>query len=225
MIPRLSEVMLMTDVIVKLKDAVVNGDKEAVLQTAKEALDAGMKPIDILENGISEGAKIVGKRFEEMEIFLTNLMISGEAMMAGLEVILPHIQANDIPFKGRVVLGTVKGDIHNIGKNVLKSLLIANGFEVSDLGVDVQTSRFIEEAEHTNADIIAVSALMTTTLGGQKDVIDYLVETGKRHKYIVMVGGGATTQTWADKIGADGFAETAPEAVRLALKLVEDRRN
>jgi corrinoid protein of di/trimethylamine methyltransferase len=217
--------MVMSEVIEKLKNAVINGDAEEVARISKEALDARLSPIDILEKGISEGAKVVGDQFERMEIFLTNLMISGEAMMAGLEVVLPHIDAKDVPVKGKFVLGTVKGDIHEIGKNILKSLLVANGFEVSDLGVDVNTSKFIEEAERINADIIGVSALMTSTLGGQKDVIDYLVETGKREQFIVMVGGGPTNQEWADKIGADGFAETAPEAVRVALKLIEEWRS
>ncbi|UCH05318.1 MAG: corrinoid protein [Candidatus Thorarchaeota archaeon] len=207
-----------------LKQAVVNGDEVAVPYLARKALDAGVSPIDILEKGISEGAQIVGEQFEKMEIFLTELMLSGEAMMAGLEVVLPHVKAEDVPQRGKVVVGTVRGDIHEIGKNIFKSLLIANGFEVSDIGVDVPTSKFVAEAEKIKADIIAVSALMTSTLGGQKDVIDFLEQTGDRAKYIVMVGGGPTNQEWADEIGADGFAETAPEAVRVAAKLIEEGR-
>ena len=208
-----------------LKQAVIEGDTDAVAGLAKKALDAGVNPIDILEKGISDGAQIVGGQFEKMEIFLTELMLSGEAMMAGLEVVLPHIKAEDVPQRGKVVVGTVRGDIHEIGKNIFKSLLVANGFEVSDIGVDVPTSKFIEEAERMKADIIAVSALMTSTLGGQKDVIDFLEQTGDRAKYIVMVGGGPTNQEWADEIGADGFAETAPEAVRVATKLIKRRRS
>ncbi|MFX1602576.1 MAG: corrinoid protein [Promethearchaeota archaeon] len=208
-----------------LKQAVVDGDEVAVPALTRKALDAGISPIDILENGISDGAQIVGEQFEKMEIFLTELMLSGEAMMAGLEVVLPHIKAEDVPQRGKVVVGTVRGDIHEIGKNIFKSLLVANGFEVSDIGVDVPTSRFVEEAEKIKADIIAVSALMTSTLGGQKDVIDFLEQTGDRGKYIVMVGGGPTNQEWADEIGADGFAETAPEAVRVATRLIEERRS
>jgi len=123
-----------------------------------------------------------------------------------------------------VVSGTVKGDIHELGKNILVALLRANGFEVYDLGVDVATSRFIEEAEKVNADIIALSALMSSTLGGQKDVIDYLKETGKRKRFVVMVGGGPTTKDWASEIGADGYAETATEAVKVALELVGKKR-
>lgn len=208
-----------------LKQAVIEGDADAVADLTKKALDAGIDPIDILEKGISEGAQKVGEQFENMEIFLTELMLSGEAMMAGLEVVLPHLKSEDVPQKGKVVVGTVRGDVHEIGKNIFKSLLVANGFEVSDLGVDVPTSKFIEEAGKINADIIAVSALMTSTIGGQKDVIDFLEQTGARDKYIVMVGGGPSNQEWADEIGADGFAETAPEAVRVATQLIEKRRH
>ncbi len=215
----------MGNAIENLKQAVIDGDADAVSKFSAEALESGAAPLDILEKGISEGAKTVGEQFENMEIFLTELMLSGEAMMAGLDVVLPHIQAGDVPRKGKVVVGTVRGDIHEIGKNIFKSLLVANGFEVSDLGVDVPTSKFIEEAEKTNADIIAVSALMTSTLGGQKDVIDYLEQSGNRDKFIVMVGGGPTNQEWADEIRADGFAETAPEAVRVATQLIEKRRD
>ncbi len=207
-----------------LKQAVIDGDAEAVADSAKNALDAGVSPIEILEKGISRGAQIVGEQFEKMEIFLTELMLSGEAMMAGLNVVLPHLKAEDVPQKGRIVVGTVRGDIHEIGKNILKSLFVANGFEVSDLGVDVPTSKFVEEAANIHADIIAISALMTSTIGGQKDVIDYLEQTGNRDKYIVMVGGGPTNQDWANEIGADGFADTAPEAVKLATELIKKRR-
>lgn len=214
---------MMSNEIDALRKAVIDGDADAVADLAKKALDAGINPIDILEKGISNGAQIVGEQFEKMEIFLTELMLSGEAMMAGLDVVLPHLKAEDVPQKGKVVVGTVRGDIHEIGKNILKSLLVANGFEVSDLGVDVPTSKFVEEAAKIHADIIAISALMTSTIGGQKDVIDYLEQTGNRDRYIVMVGGGPTNQDWANEIGADGFAETAPEAVRLATELIKKR--
>ena len=126
--------------------------------------------------------------------------------------------------KGTVVSGTVKGDIHDIGKNILVALLRANGFDVYDLGVDVPTSKFIEEAQKVNADIITLSALMSSTIGGQQDVIDYLRETGKRDKFIVMVGGGPTTREWVEEIGADGWAETATEAIKLASELIAKKK-
>ncbi|MFW9963735.1 MAG: corrinoid protein [Candidatus Sifarchaeia archaeon] len=214
----------MSNAIENLRQAVIDGDADSVSKFTSEAIESGEDPLEILEKGISEGAKMVGEQFERMEIFLTELMLSGEAMMAGLDVVLPHIQSVDVPRKGTVVVGTVRGDVHEIGKNILRSLLVANGFEVSDIGVDVPTSKFVEEAEKIGADIIAVSALMTSTIGGQKDIIDYLEQTGKRNNFIVMVGGGPTNQEWADEIGADGFAETAPEAVRVATQLIEKRR-
>jgi 5-methyltetrahydrofolate--homocysteine methyltransferase len=214
----------MNDSVNKLKEAIIKGDYKNAPDLAREAIETGVSPLEVLKKGITDAAAIVGDQFERMEIYLPELMMSGKAMMAGIDVILPRISSSDDVIKGRVVVGTALGDVHEIGKNILKVLLIASGFEVSDLGVNVPTSKFIQEAERINADIIAISALMTSTLGGQKDVIDYLRETGKRDKYIIMVGGGPTNQQWADSIGADGFAESAPDAVREAIRLIEERR-
>ncbi len=151
-------------------------------------------------------------------------MMAADAMKAGMDILLPHISKEKVVKKGTVVSGTVKGDIHDIGKNILVALLSANGFDVYDLGVDVSTSKFIEEAEKVKADIITLSALMSSTIGGQKDVIDYLKETGKREKFIVMVGGGPTTREWVEEIGADGWAETATEAIKLASELIAKKK-
>lgn len=214
----------MNDSVNKLKEAIIKGDYKNAPDLAREAIETGVSPLEVLKKGITDAAAIVGDQFERMEIYLPELMMSGKAMMAGIDVILPRISSSDDVIKGRVVVGTALGDVHEIGKNILKVLLIASGFEVSDLGVNVPTSKFIQEAERINADIIAISALMTSTLGGQKDVIDYLRETGKRDRYIIMVGGGPTNQQWADSIGADGFAESAPDAVREAIRLIEERR-
>lgn len=214
----------MNDSVNKLKEAIIKGDYKNAPDLAREAIETGVSPLEVLKKGITDAAAIVGDQFERMEIYLPELMMSGKAMMAGIDVILPRISSSDDVIKGRVVVGTALGDVHEIGKNILKVLLIASGFEVSDLGVNVPTSKFIQEAERINADIIAISALMTSTLGGQKDIIDYLRETGKRDKYIIMVGGGPTNQQWADSIGADGFAESAPDAVREAIRLIEERR-
>jgi methylmalonyl-CoA mutase cobalamin-binding domain/chain len=146
-------------------------------------------------------------------------------MKAGLEILLAEIPKDKSLRKGTVVCGTVRGDVHEIGKRIVAALLQANGFDVYDLGADVPSSKFIEEACRVKADIIGLSALMSSTLGAQKDVIDYLKAVGERKKYIVMVGGGPTTQEWADQIGADGYAKTAPEAVKLAIKLVRSKRS
>jgi len=208
----------------RLSEAVVAGDTEAAVETAKEAIESGVDPVKAIENGLSRGARIVGDRFERLEIYLPELLIAAESMEAGLEILLAEIPKDKALRKGIVVCGTVKGDIHEIGKKIVAALLRANGFEVHDLGADVPTSRFVEEAGKVRADIIGLSALMSSTLGAQKDVIDYLQAVGMREKHIVMVGGGPTTQEWADQIGADGYARTAPDAVKLALELIKEKK-
>lgn len=208
----------------KLSEAVIACDSQAVVDAAKQVIEKGIDPVEAIEKGLSKGAIAVGEKFDKMEIFLTGLMMAADAMKAGIDILLPHISKEKIVKKGTVVSGTVKGDIHDIGKNILIALLRANGFDVYDLGADVPTSKFIEEAEKVNADIITLSALMSSTIGGQKDVIDYLKETGKREKFIVMVGGGPTTREWVEEIGADGWAETATEAVKLASELIAKKK-
>ncbi len=195
-----------------------------MVEAAKQVIEKGIDPVEAIEKGLSKGAIAVGEKFDKMEIFLTGLMMAADAMKAGMDVLLPHISKEKVVKKGTVVSGTVKGDIHDIGKNILVALLRANGFDVYDLGVDVSTSKFIEEAEKVKADIITLSALMSSTIGGQKDVIDYLKETGKREKFIVMVGGGPTTREWVEEIGADGWAETATEAIKLASELIAKKK-
>lgn len=208
----------------KLSEAVIASDSQAVVEAAKQVIEKGIDPVEAIEKGLSKGAIAVGEKFDKMEIFLTGLMMAADAMKAGMDILLPHISKEKIVRKGTIVSGTVKGDIHDIGKNILVALFQANGFDVYDLGADVSTSKFIEEAEKVNADIITLSALMSSTIGGQKDVIDYLKETGKREKFIIMVGGGPTTREWVEEIGADGWAETATEAIKLASELIEKKK-
>ncbi len=211
-------------ILAELCEAVVSGDVDAVTGAAKEVIRKRMDPVKAIESGLSKGARIIGDRFEKLEIFLPELLVAAEAMKTGLEILLAEIPKDKTLRKGTVVCGTVRGDVHEIGKRIVAALLQANGFEVHDLGADVPSSKFIEEAGRVSADIIGLSALMSSTLGAQKDVIDYLKAVGERKKYIVMVGGGPTTQEWADQIGADGYAKTAPEAVKLAIKLVKSKR-
>jgi dimethylamine corrinoid protein len=212
------------EILARLCDAVVSGDVDAVTGAAKEAIGKRVDPVKAIENGLSKGARIIGNKFERLEIFLPELLVAAEAMKAGLEILLAEIPKDKTVRKGTVVCGTVKGDVHEIGKRIVAALLQANGFEVHDLGADVPSSKFVEEAFKARADIIGLSALMSSTLAAQKDMIDYLKAVGMRKKYIVLVGGGPTTQEWADQIGADGYAKTAPEAVRLALELVKRKR-
>jgi len=213
------------DLFKRLREAVIAGDEEAVIKVAKGVVEKGLDPLKAIERGLSAGAVVLGEKFDKLEIFLPDLMVAADAIKAGLDILLPKIPKEKALEKGTVVIGTVKGDIHDVGKNIVVALLRANGFNVHDLGIDIPTSKLIEKAEEVKADIIALSALMSSTIGGQKDVIDYLKDVGKREKFIVMVGGGATTQEWAEEIGADGYAETASEAVMVASRLIERRRS
>ncbi|MEM1540135.1 MAG: corrinoid protein [Candidatus Bathyarchaeia archaeon] len=209
----------------KLSEAIITYDKEAAVKVAQEIVEKKLDLIEAVEKGIAKAANEVSEKFDKLEIFLAELIMAADAMQAALSVLLHHIPKEKVPKKGVVVSGTVKGDIHDIGKNILVALLRASGFDVYDLGVDVPISKFIEEAERVRADIITLSALMTSTMAGQKDVIDYLKASGKRDKFIVMVGGGPTTKEWAEEIGADGYAETASEAVKVALELIKMKKH
>ena len=214
------------ELINKLRDAVVARDRDEVVKIANEIVRRGdIDVLEAIEKGVAEGARIVGEKFERMEIFLTDLILAAEAMKAGVDILLSKLPEEKAPKKkGSVVIGTVAGDIHDIGKNIVVALLRANGFEVYDLGTDVPPAKFVEEAEKVNADIIAMSALMTSTVGVQKDVIEYLKDTGKRGKFAILVGGGAATAEWAEEIGADGYGETAIDAVKEATRLMEVKR-
>jgi trimethylamine corrinoid protein len=207
------------DIYAKLRDAVVSYDVDAVVKYSNEVIAKGLDPLEAIEKGLAAGARIVGDKFDRLEIYLAELIMAADAIKAGLDVLLPAIPKGGAPRRGVVVIGTAQGDIHEIGKNIVAALLRAYGFDVYDLGVDVPPLRFIEKAEEVKADIIAISALMTSTIIGQRDVIEYLKALGKRDKYIVMVGGGPVTREWAEEIGADGWAETASEAVQVALTL------
>jgi len=211
------------DILHRLFDAVVAGDEELVKKIVQEGIEKKVEPLELIEKALIPGIREVGEKFERMELFLTGMMLSADAMKAGMNILLPRIPKDKIPKRGTVVVGTVKGDIHEIGKNVLTALLIANGFDVHDLGSDIPASAFVRKAEETNADIIAASALMTTTLPSQKDILDYLKSTGKRNKYLVLVGGGPASAEWAEEIGADGYAETAVEGAQLATRKLQEK--
>jgi len=213
---------------VELADAVVNGDEETAKRVAAEIAKSGADRLEVIEKYLSPAMKHVGQKFEKGEYFLTNLMLSAEAMKSATGILTADMDKEargklKDETKGVVVVGTVAGDIHDIGKNILSLLLQANGFEVHDLGKDVSTMNFVEKAQEVNAGIIALSSLMTTTRPAQKDVIDLLKAMGVRNRYVVMVGGAPTTNEWAEEIGADGWAETAEEAVRVAEASMKER--
>jgi dimethylamine corrinoid protein len=205
-----------------LKNAIVALEKDDVISNTVKSLETGIGPLEIIENGLLPGLNTIGELFENEEIFLPELMKSAQIFQEAMALLQPKIRqmGTAVRKKGTVVIGTVKGDMHFIGKNIVKLLMETSGFDVHDLGVDVDPFKFIVKADEVNADMIALSALLTTTLIGQKDVIEALEGQGKREKYKVLVGGGAVTKTWADKIGADGYAQNAYGAVELAKSFV-----
>lgn len=206
----------------RLGAAIIAGDKDKLLVAIEEALREGVTASEIIERGMSPGMKEVGERFARYEIYLPEMMMAAEAWEQAMKVLEPKLLVAGAERKkvGRVVIGTVKGDIHSIGKNIVAAMLKMSGFEVFDLGVDVAASAFVMKAEEVGADILAASALMSTTTPQQKEIIEQLKARGVRDKYCVLVGGGTTSQEWADSIGADGYGRTAGDAVALALKVL-----
>jgi len=206
----------------QLKTAIIEQDEEAVLGGVDAALAAGADPSEIISDGLLPGLNVIGEQFECEEIFLPELMQAALAFQAAMGVLEPRIReaGGSDQKKGVIVLGTVKGDLHSIGKNILKLMFETSGYEVHDLGIDVDLFKFIDKAAEVDADVIAMSALLTTTLVGQKDVIEALTEQGQRDSRKVLVGGGATTREWSEQIGADGWAPNAYEAVVLVSELL-----
>jgi corrinoid protein of di/trimethylamine methyltransferase len=215
--------MAKNDALKELRLFIEQGDEEGARQAAEAWLEAGGDPMKAVEHGLREALRTVGEKFERLEVFLPEMMMAADAGTAVMGVLEPAIAeaGRHAESPGTVVIGTAKGDIHTIGKNILAMLLRLAGFEVHDLGEDVPATAFLEESRKLNADIIAISALMTSTMPGQRDVVSLLRDTGDRDTYAVMVGGAPTTQEWADQIGADGYAETASGGVELAFRLVD----
>lgn len=205
----------------EVKDGLKSFNKENTLNAVQDALGAGVKAREIFD-GLIESMKEIGEKFECMEVFLPEVMRAANAMKAAFAILMPiMIEANEQPEKvGKIVFGTVKGDIHNVGKDMVISVMITAGFDVVDLGVDVPTSKFYEAAEQEEADIVAVCAIMSATIPLQKDIVDFFVEQGNRDKYKILVGGGSTNTEWAEKIGADGWAKDAVEANEVSLRLM-----
>lgn len=208
-----------------LAEAIVDGDEEYARESAKAALAQQIDPLEAVEQGLSKGMAVIGDTFERGEIFLPELLMAANAFKAAMEILQPEIEAQQkqITRAGTILVGTVRGDVHNIGKNIVATVLETNGFEVIDIGVDQSPLDIIQAAEKTKAEAIALSSLMTTTMPAQKEVIEVLKEMGLREKYIVIVGGGPVTQEWADKIGADGYGESAIQAVATVKKLLNSR--
>ena len=211
----------MADVLGKLKGAILEFDEDAALEAAKEAVVEGVDPVKAI-GALAEGLNELGEAFEKMEVFLPEIMLASDAFKAALEILEPELKKSHkegekaIP----VVIGTIQGDVHQVGKDMVATFLTTAGFDVHDLGVDVAPSRFLEEAKKVGAKVIAVAALMSTTRPVQKDLIDFLEAKGVRDNYIVLVGGGVVTQEWADEIKADGYGQDAIATVEIAKKLL-----
>ncbi len=201
--------------------SVIEGDEDAAIMVANAVIAEGINPVEIISEGFAKGMIKVGDLFENEEYALPEVLLSADAMQSALDLLSPHIPREEVEKKlGTVVIGTVQGDIHDIGKRIVATMLEVYGFEVHDLGRDVPLDHFIEKVIEVNADIVAASALMTTTMVAQKMLHEALQEAGMRDKVKLMVGGAAVTQEWADKIGADGYAEEVTEAVKRAKQLV-----
>jgi len=202
-------------------EVIVQGDAEKALEVAKKGLGEGVDPIDLINKGFIPGINKVGDLFGSGRLFLPELVMSANAMERVTELINESLPSEQEQTQGRLVIATVEGDVHDIGKTIVVSLLKANGFEVMDLGRDVSVERLIEEADKFNANIIGTSALLTTTMGAQKELEEELKSAGLKDRFKTMVGGAPVTQRWAKRIGADAFAEDAIEAVNKAKALLE----
>ncbi len=201
-----------------IKDNVIKGEVDEVRDLVKKAVDAGQDVKKILNEGLIAGINAVGSKYESGEFFLPEMVIAATAMKEGLAILNPLLQQTDAQSAGKIILGSAKGDIHDIGKNIVATMLEGSGFMVKDVGVDVDPETFVTEAKDANADIIGISALLTTTMGGMEDVIKAVKEAGLKIK--VIVGGPSVSQAFADQIGADGYAPDAVSAVAKCRELV-----
>ena len=203
-----------------ISKAVESGDNKQTIKLVKEAIASKIPPIDILDKGLVPGVQALGKLFKDGQMFLPEVLISTRAMNQGVEELKPHLAGTNIHNKGTVVLGAVEGDLHDIGKNLVKLMLACNGFNVIDLGVDISADSFISATREHNADIIALSSLLTITMTYMPKVVEALEQAGLKHKVKIMIGGAPITREFADSIGAEGFAEDCASAADEATRLM-----
>jgi corrinoid protein of di/trimethylamine methyltransferase len=212
----------MNELLNQISQSLVEGDPDATFSLTGQALSAGLEPLTIIREGLMPGMNTVGEYFAQGDYFLPDLIIAADGMKRAMELLEPELSARQqvVESPGTVVMGTVKGDIHEIGKSLVATMLSANGFKVYDLGVDVPIASFVDKIKETQANLVGLSALLTTTMTMQREVIKTLVAEGLRDQVKVMVGGAPVTRGWAEEIGADGYAEDAMGAVALAKRLV-----
>ena len=216
---------MLDDTFSVMRQSIIDGAPDTAFALAQQAVAAGMSPLEAINNGFVPGMHAVGEQFAQAKMFLPDMMASAEAMRAAMAVLDPELKklGTERPMAGVVVLGTTQGDIHEIGKILVGTLLSAHGFLVHDLGVDITGEQFAVKARELRADIVGVSALLTTTMRNQKGVIEALEKAGLRSQVQVMVGGAPVTRKWAQEIGADGYAKDAMSAVALARTLMEQK--
>lgn len=211
----------------RLKQAIIDGDNESARSVSKDIIVEGIDPLEAINEAVIPAARIAGERFEKGEFFLPHLLLAADAMKAAIDVLttgMSDATKEELGKEGTVVIATVEGDIHDIGKNIVALLLEVNGFQVHDLGRDVNSLEVIRRAMDVKADIIALSSLMTTSMPSQRDVIEMLEAMDIRDRFIVMIGGGSVTNEWAIEIGADRYSETAEGAVKLAKEALRKKR-
>jgi corrinoid protein of di/trimethylamine methyltransferase len=206
------------EILEKMKQAVIEYDEDTAKEGAQEALDEGINANDAIFDGLVVGMQEVGKLFEAQEYFVPELLMCADALYAGLDILKPHVKQMDLGVKGSVVIGTVEGDVHDIGKNIVKMMFDVAGFEVYDLGRDVPLDKFVEEQIKTDSELVCLSAMMTTTMIGMQKVIDNL--KAKNPNVKIMIGGAPVSQDIAEKWGADGYADDATNALSDAIKMI-----
>ena len=209
------------DLFEEIVDATVKGDSDLCVSLARRALEAEMDPLEVIQNGYARGMHIIGEQFARLDCFLPEVMLAADAMKAAIDVLRPVLlKKGEQASKGKIVIATIQGDLHDLGKNIVTIMLEAAGFTVYDLGADVPVRELVEKAETVGADIIAASAILTTTMSHMPDIPRILTELGLRDKYAVMLGGAPVIAEWAVSIGADGYGEDAVEAVEVATRLM-----
>lgn len=204
----------------ELSNAVIAGNEAKVKELTKSLVDQGVGPLDIINEGLVAGMTVVGSRFKAGDMFVPEVLMAARSMHGGMDIVKPLIAEVDVPSKGKVVLGTVKGDLHDIGKNLVGMMMESGGFTVINLGVDVPPEKFVEAVKEHKPEFVAMSALLTTTMLAMKDTIEVLKEEGLRDQVKVLIGGAPVSQEFADEIGADGYAPDAASATELCASLV-----
>ena len=209
------------DIYQEIAAGVEKGDADLVKSLTEKALAQNLPAEAILNRGLVSGMNVIGEKFKNMEVFIPEVLVSARAMSAGMEILKPRLVEAKVKFKGRVVIGTVRGDLHDIGKNIVAMMLKGAGYDVFDLGADVSKEKFLDSIKKENADILGMSALLTTTMTYMKEVIDELGRENLRKKVKIIVGGAPLTQAYAEKIGADGYAPDAAVAVDMTNGLLQ----